>query len=341
MSTYLRLRRVIGLYGPTLVGLLAVIGLLAGGSAWYVYASPPTETVNEEVDAVTVGSVVETRAVVTSDTPLYERGTNLTDKSLYLLTVSPNMTFTGRTTVPTDGEARVTTRLSIDMAAEYDGEAFWEERRTIVESRRRTEQGTVTASQTVNMSALNRYVQRRREATDNIGTFSADLRLNVTYRAGEYEGQLTANAPLVFTGNGYLVDGEVAAERTHSRTVTRTEVGQSDPLVYGSLAVVALLALGLAGAIGVEYRRGIDLQTIEDRLVRERHAEWISRGELPTSDEVRHVEIDTLADLVDIAISSNKSVIHDVEYDAYAVVDGDVTYFYAAGDVRVETWLDV
>jgi len=341
MSTYLRARRFVGLYGPTLVVALALCAALAGAGAWYVHATPPTETVTEEVEALSVGSGVETAAVVTRDTPLYDPGTRLTDKSLYLLSVSPNMTFTARTAVPANESAEVTTRLSIDMGATYDGEAFWEERRTVIERTQRTRGGTVTVSRTLNMSAVDRYIDARREATDNVGTFSADVVLNVSYLADGYEGRLTATAPLVFTGNGYLIDGDLAAERTHSRTVSRTVVGRADPLAVGGLALASLVALALAAAVAVAYRRGIDVAAIEDELVRTRHAEWISRGELPTSDAVRHVRIDALEDLVDVAISSNKSVIHDAEYDAYAVVDGDVTYFYAGGDVRVDTWLDV
>jgi hypothetical protein len=53
------------------------------------------------------------------------------------------------------------------------------------------------------------------------------------------------------------------------------------------------------------------------------------------------VTINSLEDLVDIAIDCNKRVIFDDSLEVYAVADGDIVYYYSENNQRLDSWLDL
>ncbi|MFB6130602.1 MAG: DUF5305 family protein [Salinigranum sp.] len=341
MSLYLRSMRFLAVYGRPIVGVLVVVSVLYAFGAWHVYATPPTHQETTKTDSQTIRSSVGTSAVVTGQTLLYPRGAHLTDKPLYLRSATPNLTFTVDTAVPANAPVTVGTRLTLRHAAAYNGRTYWRTDRVLIDRTQTVSGGHATASTTINMSAVIDYLDRRRAETGDLGTMSSTLLLNVTYDTGRYAGTITADAPVVFTGNGYYVDGDLSASDSRSKTVTTRVVGSADPAIWGGLALLSLLSLAGAAGCVVLLRRGIDVRRIDELLARQAHDEWISNGELPTGESLRYVMIDSLEDLVDIAIDSKKRVIYDDDYDVDAVVDADVTYYYAAGDVQIDSWLDV
>lgn len=91
-------------------------------------------------------------------------------------------------------------------------------------------------------------------------------------------------------------------------------------------------AIGLAGAVLYTGRRIDDFDAFRQQYERVRYIEWISRGTIPTTGKYARVPVEALADLVDIAIDSEKRVIHDTSKGIYAVVDGNLMYEYRDGD---------
>lgn len=340
MSTASQVEHVVATRGPTLALVLAVVGVVAlAGSGWLL-VNPPTEQVTDQRATQTFGSDVTTSAVVTGDTPLYATGTELTDRPLYLLAAAPNATYTVETQVPAETPVEVSQSLVLVLQGTKDGEEFWRSERVLLNDTRRVDGATAEAATTVNMSAVEERLSDARTAVGEVGVFRASLQLRVDYRSDRYAGTLNASAPLQISSRAYWVDGDLAAEETRAQTVTRTVTHSPDPLFVGGLAVVGFGAVFGAGGIAMFYRR-LDPETVEVRTARTRYEEWISDGEFPSGPDKRYIRINSLEDLVDVAIDSNKRVIYDDVYEAYAVADGDLVYYFTDDPSRIEPWLNM
>jgi len=335
-----RSRWIVLRYGQPLAVALAVVGLLALGAAAFVYTNPPTEEVSEPVYEHEVATETTTSAVVTGETALYAEGERLEDRSVYFLNATPNLTLRTTTEVP-DGEAvSVTQRVTLQHRASRDGQVFWSNQRLLAATEERTKDGAVATEATLDMRAVNRTVAERRSEIGLVGSFESRLVVTVTYETANYSETLKGTAPVVLTDRAYWVDGSAGANRTHAETTTRAVTGPPNRTLAGGLGLLGLVALLAAAGLGTMSFRGVDVDAIETELTRNRYEEWISRGDLPTGTGKQFIGIDTLEDLVDIAIDSNKRVIYDEEYEAYGVVDADVVYYYVERE-EFEQWMGV
>lgn len=325
--------------GRTVALLLAVVGAAALAGAGVVAFDTDTETVVEETDVQPVSTAVRTSALVTGNTSLYERGERLTEKSVYLLSATPTATFTVTTSVPADRPATVDQTLSLVVQATKDDEAFYQSSRTLVAEESRVTNGTAVSTATLNISNVASELDRTQTEVGTAGTVHAELRLRVAYRTDTYEGELTAASPLSVTKRAYWLERGLADSREHATEATREVPVEPNPVVYGGLALLGVIALAGAGGV-VYWRRDLDAETVEVDLVRAQYEEWISNGEFPSGMDHQYVKVDTLMDLVDLAIDSEKRVIHDDRFSAYAVVDGDVVYYFTTEPFAVASWLD-
>lgn len=347
--------------GLTVPVVLALIGAAALAGAFVTGATQetaePAEPVRPDPQPVNVQRVtgsVQTSAVVTNATALYDEGERLRDVPVYFYDSTPNVTFHVRTNVTGEGASPATlrTELTLVTLGTREGRVFFSDRETLAVGERRIDRGPAWVNTTVNASAIRRTVRERREAVGVAGQLDTTLRLNVSYRTDEYRGNLTAQAPFAVAGRSYRVDGPLNVSTTEQQLpeTTPTAIPASEPpeggggfsftsTVLGLLAV-GLGALGLAAAVGARYRR-LDHHAIRAEIARSRYDEWISRGEIPTKSEKEYIRTDTLEDLVDVAIDSGKRVIHDVELDAYAVVEGDLVYYYSPTEADVTDWFDL
>jgi len=341
MSLGIRAKSLAARHGPAIVAVLVLVGVAALAGAAFVYANPPTETVTDRTAEQRFATTTTTSAVVTGESPLYDRDQRLRGRSVYFVNATPQLTLVVNTSVPADRSTRLSQRLVLEHAASRDGEAFWQSRRVLSTTDRTVEGGQLTTRTTVDMSAVAERVARRRAAVGGVGTFETRLRLRVQYETDRYADDLTVSAPVVLTERAYWVDGSLAANRSESTPVTREVEGSPETATTLGLAGAGVVALGFAGATGLVYYRDPDLNRMETELARTRYDEWISRGEIPTKAEKQYIRIDTLEDLVDIAIDSGKRVIYDDAYDAYGVVDADIVYYYGSGENDFTDWLGV
>jgi hypothetical protein len=341
MSARLRLRRFLLTQGRAVVVLLAVLGLLLVVFGGYVYATPPTETVTERVDAQTVSTTVVPSARVTGNTTLYDRGERLVDPSAFLFAATPTVDLAVETTVPGGTAVAADQRLSLVLSAANGGEVFWSQRTLLGARQQRVTDGEAGLTTSLDAREVRERVESTRAELGDVGVFQTRLELVVAYDTQQYQGELEVSAPVVMTDSAYWFSGSLADSRSHSREVTRTVEGTPD---LGLVAVLELLGLGLLGAAGslTRYRGGeADEVAIETELAHSRNEEWISAGEFPTQTDKRFVHINTLEDLVDVAIDSNKRVVHDQDIGAYAVADGDLVYYFAPDRGDIDSWLDV
>lgn len=339
MSAANRVRRLIATWGHVLAAALVLVSLVAFAGAWSAYNDPVVTTVTEEQNPQSFATEVNTSAVVTGNTTLYEPGERLVNKPVYLFSASPELTIAVVTSAP-DGTA-IAQRLVLHLQASRGGEVFWERERLLAVGDGQARNGRLVSEATVNMTQTRREISTVQSAIGDVGTFNSQLRLTVTYESDRYAGSLESASPVVISGPGYWLGNDMATSRTQSQTVTRRVTRPPDVSAYGGFVLLGLLALGGAGGILYLRSRGIDVTALETELAHERYEEWISEGEFPTDSNKRYVRINSLEDLVDIAIDSNKRVVHDEEIAAYGMVDGDLVYYYAADPESLDAWLDI
>ena len=340
MSTSLRAKWLVSRYGHVVAAALLLVSLAAFAGAASAYDRPPAERVTTQVNEQTIAAQLETRAVVTGNTTLYEPGEVLRNKPVYFVRASPRLTLELSTAGPAGEPLTATHVVVLEHRATRDGEAFWRENRTLVREELRTAGRPVASTTTLNVTRVLAFVDARQSEISDVGLFETEVVVRVDYETSRYAGSFTADLPLVLTGRAYWLGADFEEDRSHSETVVETVPGERDLALVVGLAAVGMLALaGAAGALG-SHRR-LDPLTLETRLSRSQYEEWISDGEFPTGTDKKYVRINSLEDLVDVAIDSNRRVLYDEELDIYAVIDADIIFYFSTEPLNVDSWLDV
>ncbi len=322
------------------VGVLVVAGLLCFAGAGFVYTSPSTETVTEQTNSQTFSTRVDSSALVTQPTELYDQGETLENRSVYFTSASPSFSLSVVTSGPADEEVDVSQRLELEVLGVRGERPFYNATRTVVDTDRTVSDGRVTATRTVNITQLSQELFAVQEEIQEVGQFRLRLRLVVTYSTDDYEGTLRATAPFVVDGQAYYVDGDLAADQTRTTTLQESITEPPDPATYGALGALGVLLVA-AGVVVSRVESLLDPEALRRAMIHDQHAEWISRGEFPTSADKPYISILTLEDLVDVAIDTNRRVIYDPQIEAYAVIDSSEIYYYAIEDVQADEWLGI
>jgi hypothetical protein len=340
MTTAIRIRRLIAYYGRILAVLALLASVAAFGLAYDSYQHPGVDRVTRTVDQQSFETTVLPSALVTGNTTLYRSGQRLENRSAYLTNASPVLTLQVTSTSSAD-RATIDHRLVLELRATLNDRAFWTRERVLTTDEGQTGGGPITSEATLDVREIRNRVQTVREEMGGIGSVGARIRVHAEYDTDRYEGALSDTAAMQITENAYWIDGGIGASRQETTTRTRRLVRSPNPVVYGGYGLLGLLTL--AGGIGIliTRRRGIDVEALEADIYRERYQEWISNGEFPTGADKRYVTINSLEDLVDIAIDCNKRVIFDDSLEVYAVADGDIVYYYSENNARLDSWLDL
>jgi len=326
--------------GRSIVIVLAVVGVLAIGASGWAVANPETTTA-PQFGEERVTTDAGTSAVVTENGTLWNEGERLTDSSVYVLNASPELTVTPKTRLreTTGGsleDANVTHELVLRYEATRDGSTFWNETHRVLRESPAVENGVATSEATIDIEDYRQRQQQLQREVSGIGSVSLTMELRVTYETGRQAGTLTSTAPLQITGNAYWVGGSLSDSATHSYQsgVERTTESRS-PALIGGLSVLGTLSL--AGAVVVARRSPTDIDAARRAVHEQRYAEWISQGSIPMWIGDYHVSLDTLEDVVDVAIDTNERVVHDKQRGLFAVVNDGVVYYYSDRGLWEET----
>lgn len=359
-TTLLRAKYLLSRYGKLLVLALVLSSTVAfAGSALAYNSTPETERVTEQTDVQTFGTTVNTSAAVTGNTSLYESDRRLSDMPVYLLGASPNVTMIARTDVPDDRAVEVTQQITIELYATRSDEVFWTETRNLATDTERVSDGTLVTETEIDVQEIRRgRLSEVQSEVENVGTLHAKVHVDTAYKGENYEGRLTVTTPMEITDRAYAIDSPRSDKQSHATPVTRTVTESGEKITVGTPVVVngtvqagvlpdveigsvtvprtsaalgGLGLLGLAAALVVlrVYGRLPDREELERAYDRSRFGEWISLGTVPEADAYDRVAIEGLTDLIDVAIDSDKRIIHDPERGLYAVIDGRVIYEYS------------
>lgn len=314
---------------------LLLLAAASGGAAGIAYANADSSyTVTEREHVQTFRLTANDSAVVTGDTPLWEQGTVLRNKPVYLTDVSPDLTVTSVTRTPDDTEVRISHRVALVVEASVGGERLWRDRWPLATTNTTVTDGRHVAETTVDVPAtIERLERLRRELSDSV-TLSTRLRIRTSYESDRYAGSLSGTVPIALGTESYSIGSFQPAERSHAETTTRRETATDEPLPTTTLLGGATALLSVLGAVVavVGARRLDDPERLYRELERRRLDEWISSGAVPNEALENPIRLDSLTDLVDVAIDANERVVHDEARGIYAVIDGSTTYTYSAAE---------
>ena len=327
-----RLRLLVGTHGRTLVVVLAVVGLFSLVGAGVTYLNPPTETVSEDVHEQEITTTATTSAVVQEDNELWPEGTELENSPVYLMNATPEMIVTAETDVAGTDDAVVGHEWMLIVEASHGEDEFWSESETLAtETHEDTETST---SATVDAEAVYDRVTRVEETVAPASTVSVELVLVVEYETDPggdhgYEGIETLSTELVVDEESYALAERLEAETPHAEQAEMQVTQPRDWAWIGVLGLFGLVSLGVGAGLYAQRPEEIDVEEVRNDLHRRRYAQWISSGTIPMGVNQQFVELDSLEDVVDVAIDTEQRVVYDERRELYAVLGEHVAYYFS------------
>lgn len=333
-----RTRYVLAEYWTFIVVALVITGTALLGTAVLDATTRPGSTsgsqhaigTTERTHVQQYSVAVNDSAVVTGNTTFWERGTRLYGSPVYFLHATPNLTLTLTTETPVNRSVTVTRKLSLVYKAVLDGKTFWQSERVLV-----NETSTVTdgAARTTTRLDITQVAARRATLKDDLpgeGTIRIRLVAHVSYASDRYSDTFTVGTPLTITQTTYELPTHPVAQRRHATTVEREHQTSPQPLAQlparRGLGGAALLLLALV-LFGTVRFRGLERPDPDDRH-HARYEGWVSTGQLTLGVAQSTVDLDSLADLAELAIDMDNHVVYDPDRDTYGVIENDVLYRY-------------
>jgi len=338
----LRLEYLCGKYWNVLVPALILVGAVAfAGAGVSIASEPEPQSVEVKTDSMAANTTLSTEATVTGNTSLYTQGEVLSDMPVYFRSATPEVRLIAVTKTPTDRSVTVTQRIVLDLSATRNGEVFWRDSRTLAVENHTVTDGTARTEVTLDVQKLAReeLADVTAEAGD-VGTIEAQVSTVALYETDRYSGRTAVETPLSITDRVYELETPRHDKQTNVTTTQQVAAGgntASGPLGRVSPNEIGAVlggsvAVGLALCVWLIRKRIDDFDAFRRHYERVQYVEWISQGTVPATGQYVRIPVDSLLDAVDIAIDSEKRVIHDTAKDIYAVVDGNVIYEYRDDD---------
>ncbi len=324
--------------------LLLVIVAIAGGMAYQTYTTTFTETDEQVESSWSEQTDISQQATVVRENPVFDLNATLTDRPVYFTQLSPEIeTIHEYTYSATEsGQLEVeTTAMLVVQSVNNDGETLWETTEALeheVETLRPDER-TTTAT-TINVTAAAAEVDRVETGIGaSVGSPEITIRFD-TAISGTVNGDAvsTVHQDTIVIDPGaetYSVEpSEGVSESYQTTTTVETEVPPGTVRSYGPPAVLVLsliLLLGLvsAKATGRLAPTPAQLTRLEYAKQRKKFDDWISRGSVPAGAlSATQIPLDSLEDLVDVAIDTDQRVIEDPQRNAFFVLLDERYYVY-------------
>lgn len=335
-----RLDLLVARYGYALVVAFAIVGVLALAASGWAAASPQTTETTQQIGEESIETTVHTSATVVQD-GLWDAGTQLEDSPVYVLEDAPELTIEPRTEVTTEGDvsaddASVSHEISIRYEAVRDESVFWDRTEPLTRDEATVSDGVATSSVDLDVEAVLAERRALEDRVAGVGSIGVTLVVETDYDTGTNDGGYAIETPLRVSEEAYWL-GETTpvggADHPEHGTVVHTE--SRSPVLIGLLALLGSVALGSAWL--VSRWSDVDEEAARRAFHERKYAEWISRGSIPMWIGDHHVSLDTLEDVVDVAIDTNERVVHDRQRGLFAVVSDGVVYYYTDRGLWEET----
>ncbi len=342
MGTWgVRTRAVLDDYFVVAVVALLVVGAAGAAAVYTTHVAPGTETRTEEVGAWESTAGYDHRATVTEDNQVFPVGTTLENREHYFTNVAPELDGTFRYGFADGGELDVEAESTLVIrSVGEEGEGFWEVTDPLDgTSTTIGPDGTATTTFALNVSEVRARIDAIEEDLGSPGSTEVRIVTNVTAAGTAGGDDASHEAGYVMSiepgPDTYGVEAPSPTTERHPHTETVTVERDYGPLrSLGGPAVLVLSLLGLV-ALGVARGQGRLAVSEAERAAmaaeaeHEEFEEWISSGRVPEGVRSREaVTVDSLSDLADAAIDSDRRVIHDSSDDTYHVIDDALRYEY-------------
>lgn len=342
-----RARALLDEYFVVAVVALLAVGAAGGAAVYTTHVEPGTETQTREVGAWESTAGYDHEATVTEENRVFPVGSTLENRGLYYTNVAPELDGAFRYGFDGGGELDIEaeTTLVIRSVGE-EGETFWRVAEPLDETSTTIgPDGTATTAFSLNITEVRAQIDAIEEdlggspGTTEVRVVT-DVAATGTAGGGDANHESSYMMAIDPGADTYTVEAPSDETERHAHTGTVTVQRDYGPLrTFGGPAAVALSLLGLVtlgvarvqGAIAVSETERAALKVASER---EEFDEWVSTGRVPEAVRSRDaVAVESLADLVDAAIDSDRRVIHDPEDDTYHVIDDALRYEYVPDHV--------
>jgi len=311
------------------VALCLVVGVLGVAAGGWVYTHPGSTQVSERTTTLDVGVTTHTSASIHGDDAVYPAGTRVRDRPVYFRSSTSDFTFDAVATPRTGGDGlSLTQRIVVVRTASRNNEVFYRNANVLASST--SSNGALRTSTRLNVSALTERTDALKERVGDAGTVNERVVVSLRYRTPETRGTRNETVGIAH-GDSWFDVATPSFSVTRDETSTRTVASDPDVVVAGALAGGGLVALLVGVGLGVLYYRryrDTDPEPYRLALVAYAYREWISEGTAPEDVGGRRVRMESLVDLVDVAIDADRRVVHDTATGTYYVIDDAATYTY-------------
>lgn len=332
------------------VVFILVATLLVGGWLTYgAYATTETTVEQERIAQAQYVGASDHEADVVVDSPVFDAGTTLSNRTAYFTQATPVLdgTFRYSYSATDGGNVSVTATVEAVFRSVTDGETkpreYWRVTRLLNRTTTSVAPGeTVRLSFSENVTELLNESRRYDESVGGTpGTltvaFAADVTTEGTVNGQSVDRTQTYQLGLDADDSVYRVDDPGTVTNTTQQTrAVRTQV---QPGLVGRVGGPALLVVSLLGLLALgtlRYQGQLALSEAERAYMayerdRNEYEEWITAARLPPeARDGTTAEVDSLEGLVDIAIDSDRRVIENGLDGEYVTVVDDVVYRFSA-----------
>lgn len=348
-----KLRYLLATRSDLLARACLVVMLFGGLGAGFTFANPPTIETPSNTDPQSIAMALHSQATVKQGSSLYPQEETLTDMPVYVRSHTPTVTLSLVTIPPNEMHMQIDQQLSLVYEARTLGdEVFWKQRQVLIQTNTSTTGKKVVSNATVDITAVDQRVAQIESEIGDAGQIHIYLAVESQYSTPAATGSLTRQGTIRIREDAYEIEhvtgNEMVGTTETAVRVDASRVTRFTLPVVGVFAVphttfvFALLSLG--GAIGagaaVLFADRFDPEEEQVALHKARYAEWISEGTIPANLEAQTAVMDTLEDLVDVAIDSEKRIIHDPSQGKYAVFDSQIVYLYTERTEQDFIWVE-
>jgi hypothetical protein len=343
-----RLRLLLADAFSTIVIVLVILALIGG---WFTYTTHAVSATHLEERTVaeweSTGEFSHS-ATVTNGSEAFPAGTTLSNQSIYFTSIAPvlNGTFT-YTYTGSSGDITVNTTLtyvlhSVEETSNGNATEYWSITRSL--DSQKTDSLAPGETQRITFSInINATQQQANQIEEDIGGTSGTVGALVVAQTtinGTIEGRTVSQTrryvmPIEFSEGQYNVHdpGTITNQSEVTRQISvATTFG---PLRSTGSVLLLFVSLWLLIGLAVARQQGMldiaasERERLEMQAAREEFEEWITTARLPdTLLDTPHAEVDSLEDLVDLAIDTNRRVIEDPHREGYFVLSDNVCYTY-------------
>lgn len=333
---------------PLVFGLL-VLGLLAGAVAYQTYAHPGVEVEERTVVDWEERTSLSHQAEVQRPNMVFEQGQTLSDRQTYFTHLSPELEGIYEYSYSAGGGGELDTESTAMLrlrSVDTEGGIYWERTEPLDETKTEglSPDEVATLPVTVNVTDITADVERTQESLgSSIGTTEIAVVFD-TRVTGTVAGEPVANAhqdtlTILTGGMAYQVESNGLGQQSHERTeTTESEVVYGPFRSYGPVGVVFASFTVIAALAATNYRGRLgpseaEVAAFNRRQHRDAFDDWISTGTVPEEALTgSRIDINSLKDLVDVAIDTDKRVLEDSAREAFYVLAGGRYYTYAPDD---------